>query len=65
MLLLYLSLQGVHLIELVHNRVVIRVIRPQQFAKFNVAQFHIGARLDGGFLCIDADLVQATNLIVG
>ena len=43
---------------------VIRIIRPHQFAEFNVAQLHIRARLHGSFLRVYADLVQAPNLLV-
>jgi hypothetical protein len=64
MLLFHLSLQGVHLIEFLHDRVVIRIIRPQQFTQFNVVQFQIRTGLDGSFLRIYADLVQASHLVV-
>ena len=63
-LLFHLSSQGVHLIKFLHDRVVIRIIRPHQFTEFNVAQFHIRARLHGSFLRVYADLVQASHLLV-
>jgi hypothetical protein len=63
-LLLHLSLQGVHLVHLLHDRVVIGIIRAQQFTEFNVAQFQIRARLDGSFLGVYTDLVEASNLLV-
>jgi hypothetical protein len=64
-LLFHLSLQGVHLIEFLHDRVVIRIIRPHQFTEFNVVQFQIRTRLYGSLLGLHADLVQASNLLVG
>jgi hypothetical protein len=63
-LLLHRSLQGVHLIKFLHDRIVIRIIRPHQFAEFNAAQLHIRARLHGSFLRVYADLVQASHLLV-
>jgi hypothetical protein len=63
-LLFHLSAQGVHLIKFPHDRVVIRIIRPQQFAEFNVAQFHIRARLHGSFLRVYTDLMQSSHLLI-
>jgi hypothetical protein len=63
-LLLHLSSQGVHLIDFLHDGVVVRVVCPQQFTQFDVAQFEIRARLDGSFLGVYADLVQALHLLV-
>ena len=63
-LLLHLSAQGIHLIQLLHDRVMIRIIRAQQFTEFNVAQLHIRASLHGSFLRVYADLMQAPNLLI-
>ena len=63
-LLFHLSLQGVHFIKFLHDRVVIRIIRAHQFTKLNVAQFHIRASLHGSFPLVHADLVQASYLLV-
>jgi hypothetical protein len=65
MLLLYLSTQGIHLIQLLHDCIMIRIVRAQQFTEFNVAQFHIGTSLHGSLLRVYAKCVQAPNLFVG
>jgi len=64
-LLLHLSAQGIHLIQLLHDRIMIRIIRAQEFTEFDVAQFHVRACLDGSLLRVYAKRVQAPNLLVG
>jgi hypothetical protein len=63
-LLFHLPSQRVHLIKFLHDRVLIRIIRPQELTKFNVAQFHIGASLYGSLLGVHTDRVQASHLLV-
>ena len=46
-LLFHLSPQRIHLIKLLHDGIVIRIIGPQKFTEFNVAQFQICAGLHG------------------
>jgi hypothetical protein len=63
-LLFHLSTQGVYLINFLHDRIVIGIIRPHQFTQFDVVQLQVRASLHGSFLRIYADLVQAPNLLV-
>ncbi len=64
LLLLHFSAQGIHVIQLLHDRVMVRIIRTQQFTEFNMPQFHIGASLHGSFFRVYADLMQAPNLLI-
>jgi hypothetical protein len=65
LLLLHLSSQSVHLIKFLHDRIMIRIIRSQQFAELNVPQLDIRVCLHRSFLLVDTDLMQACNLLVG
>jgi hypothetical protein len=64
MLLHPLAAQLGDLLNFFHNRVVIRVISPQQFAELDAAQFEICASLYRGFLRIHGNLMQAVDLLV-
>jgi len=62
--LLHLALQGVDLIEFLHDRIVVGIITPHQFPQLNLVQLHIRARLHGSFLRVYTNLVQARHLLV-
>jgi hypothetical protein len=64
MLLHPLAAQLGDLLNFFHNRVVIRIVSPQQFVELDAAQFEICASLHGGFLRIYGNLMQAVGLLV-
>jgi hypothetical protein len=64
-LLLHLSALGIHFIQLLHDCIMIRIIRAQQLTEFNVAQFQFRASLHGSLLRVYAKRVQAPNLLIG
>ena len=57
--------QSASLVNLRHDRALIRVFSPHQFAQFNAVHFHLCARLHGRLFRVHADLVQLSNLFVG